>query len=1057
MAAPTERVQNAVLQLSTALTVNPKLLPEVQNLLTGLSSELGGTFFGREVAVVLATEHPLPNTPENAVQNNVIRQAAGMILKQHLANDASVRCDEVIRSVLLRTLSAHVTSNEVVNATCSCVLMCKTGTSWDDLFGFLASQLATASPAAEAAMHCLTLICEDFAGTDRIMLARAIPAAVTRLPSPSALTLLRHLYTLPEDDTGEVARLQGENISSYAQHLLSITDPSRVVANLPDLANHWECIKPKEAMLLLFQKAADAAYRVLKLPAAPEEAKISAITFFSEASFVAGAAPLFSQMLPDIVRAVCALLRWNDGALTECGLTNDDDCDVPDDERQTALSVNRTRRFGGFGKDDDDEDEPDEENDVTGDRLVEVSGLRSEAQLFFSVIVEDHAGEVADSALQLLRAAMSDDSNEDWRWLEATITLFGSISGTCSTVMFKENSVALIAVLQALTDRERGHPFALVRDACLWTIEQIALGLIELWESGQGELSDEDDESPAPTLSGDDASKLERCISSCLSELLRAVASDKNKRCKKTAITGIRSLVTAGVPEGSAFALRVLAEAAATTRDPPLLQVSNRCKAWECLSLMIREMDADVKPDVPDANVFRIICPYLQHLLTRNSPEQLLHRIEVPALLCTCIEMIRKCSVTEQGLLFTLPDTYGEAMVRIAAYVVTSVGHFVQQYYTGATHTVSHVGPASMILALDLVSAVSDNLPAVFNASTGTVKELLAISLSLGQVFTSEAGQRDSSDVAYKEDIVQACAALTGDLVTNDYSCIAEAVPQILAFLVAQADFNTGICRVDSASGITARCNVLWAASEIVAKARGDGPAKLTALFGGPGPVASCAKSCAAILKDPGLAAAPDTKGLRENAASLLGRLALAGLLPTDYVEPDLVTAWCAAMIPFSPSSEKEEAVAGFASLSRATPACLLLVGQVFICWLRRSPGTFPASLRSMVAQGLFLGLPSCPPFVAVPDPVGVVFRHYDAQGDGHWKLPGANQLARDSGVPPLDEAKWKGLCKKLGASPKRGLDFRRVCDLYNSGLKTLDKDYAVVCTHIARGLAPGR
>eukprot|EP01061_Rhynchopus_euleeides_P019598 TRINITY_DN32192_c0_g1_i1.p1 TRINITY_DN32192_c0_g1~~TRINITY_DN32192_c0_g1_i1.p1 ORF type:complete len:1043 (+),score=418.12 TRINITY_DN32192_c0_g1_i1:205-3129(+) len=952
----------------------------------------------------------------------VVRQAAGMVLKQQLRHDEVTRADQQLVPMILKGLGADQ-PHEVVSVVSGIVLDILP-IHKDALVGALLS-LPRSFGVYESIAQMLELQEKgkpahiDNSSTCA-KLCMLIPEALEHLGRsegvPLFVRLLRLLFAIPDEPEEDAPpsqdstyHLQQRYAEPYLVALLSVKDKALVLGSLTDAMELWPACGDTNLETVV-TRSYEIAFEALSTGS--DEQRATACGFWSEAAgcdmfpptLLLGYLP---RLLPELVRA----LQWGDDVLQEEAFTNEDDAHVVEDENITHINVP--------SRNPEEQDEEEEEDDRAKlyERLVGASHLRTEADLCLQTLAESHPDALAPGVMQYLGSTNLDDSS-NWKLREAIATLIGTTAEECIAFYAQQGAVDKILNLmnQSFIQNE---PRGLVRDAALYCVGQMTTSIVQ----ASNELdSDEEDDGPStphvPAV----------VPAMCLPVLVKHVA-DRNKRCQGTCIDAL--VEVAGQMHGSLDLTRTVVEAATSGT----LQLTNRCRAFRAAARMMVPVVGQKDMQIPES-----VARYLHNVVQGAGP-MLVRKVELPSVLYALLTAIRLCPEESAAAVTASCIAMCQTLVTATAQAATQ--------FPG-----KDLGLDSVTVALDIISTLNDSFPAAFAQQAADVKQLLSGSLQLINTTSTE-----DASLHRREEMLHSCSSLVGDLAGSDFDMIADVALDLARFLADH--LLGGVVRLNEDSGMSAAGNATWALGELVDRLPEQ---QCQALFAAaPG----LQEKCVSMICDDaqyGCIAPPKFLSAKQNAACCLGRLGHRGLplLRGSGTQDDArwVDRWCHAVWKLDDDTEeKRHATLGVARQAvqmAESPVSLtihLCLAGLLACW--RTEQTPEVAAVKKQLGSLLANAESRASAVPLQYQIPIVFRAADASRKGVWSLPTVNNVAAGIGDPVLTEAQWKGMCKELAASPSAGLSEKHVNKLYISplGESRLAPTFSFAVKHLATTL----
>ena len=996
-----EAVFGILTELATALTSSPAALPLIEKRLADL--RLSDSFgFSKGVCKVLLES-----------SDHVIQHTAGLVLKQHLNTDDKSRSDEAVRKTLLIGLS-HPTVR-TVSSTCITTCLQSGPHTWPDLIPTVIT-LMRQSNYYEGSLQCLEHLIERFpdSGMGAQMLP-LIPAILSKdEPSEGALNLLQGLFTLntcgqshanlsPEqrrqaDELQEtVLATQHEYVGTYLRYLIKYLgggQPSKLACiamrNIADTVMLWTSTTKELWTIILnscIQYLGDSAGNIQSEHL--ELIRIFSVNTIRQASILDTCSDHFKKSLINgpLLTALLNGLLWSELALsTESGITNSNDGDQADPEYLPSDDQ--------FNKDDDDEHEPD--GDELTDSLLKKFkndnnfGLRSQTQFCLSSLSTEFSEDLCQSLMETCGSRLQ---HENWKYREAAITLLGvCIPETAHELLRRELLQRIVSVLQKCIQSD---PYALVRAAALWCVEQIGDGLLEYLSMFDDSDSDDDSEFQADP-SGATAFIDTQCI-----PILQGSLLDPNKRCQRNAITGLAALASCSPVINCNASLHALIDCL------PKYHLYNRCKVF---SSVVTALSAPA-PDKVTGIVEKIASHCDRIIQTGNN---LVRTSELPYILAACAKgLLAEDNISQQLAVKLLEQ---------ATIVVRTVHAAVMSHHFW--------GLNSAVCALDVVSTIADTCPEVFTQQSIHIKDLLEVAVSLCSLESLAATASTAGD---RRAIIDGCAALSGDLAVKNFSVIAPLVPSVIQFLSYQALY--GLVEDQSYTrACVARSNVFWASSEVVHRANIEHIQPYLLGF---------AKTAVALMKE--MTGRKGAKGFKSNLAGLLGKIAgrdaTVLLNPECGFDGEMLLEWAMTTSAIDNCDEKHENVIGMGHLLRTTsdPSLWIIYGLILVTYIRSGMSPIPEPIRELIINLKSIVQSVPPPKV---DSIYFVFEYFRAADFKSWTYESITNLSKASNTPTPDEQAWKYLCKMHGSSRYSGLRPTDVRSMYSQGMRHIEQDY---------------
>eukprot|EP01060_Flectonema_neradi_P018611 TRINITY_DN2547_c2_g1_i1.p1 TRINITY_DN2547_c2_g1~~TRINITY_DN2547_c2_g1_i1.p1 ORF type:complete len:1031 (+),score=181.01 TRINITY_DN2547_c2_g1_i1:43-3093(+) len=999
-----EAVAAVLAELATALTTTPAALPAVEKKLSDLRVSDGGQFSKGLCKALIESE------------NDVIQHAAGLVLKQHLNTDEGSRHDESIRKTLLLGLSHP--KIRTVSSTCIVTCLQDNPQTWQGLIPTVMG-LMQQPPYYEGAMMCLEHLLDRFPNSGMgIQMLGLIPAILGRNePSEGALNLLQELFTLSTRQPGDLSsspeqRRQAdeveeqilsahhEYIGSYLQYLTRYLDGSQPVKllcvafrNISDTVMLWTS-KTKALWKPLLQTCVQYLSDSVPHIAGDhlELIRIFAVGTIRQASILETCTNYFKQELlkGPLLHALLNGLLWSDLSLsTDANLTNEHDSTQPDPEY--LPSDDR------FNKNEDEEHEP--ESDELTDALLKKfksdhnHGLRSQTQFCLGTISTEFGDFLCEPLMETCGTKMQ---HENWKYREAAITLLGVCIPETAYELLRRGMLAQI--LSALQKSIQSDPYALVRAASIWCVEQMGDGLLEYLS-----MFDDSDSDSSECLA-DPGSATSFIDTQCI-PTLQGSLQDPNKRCQRNAIMGLTSLASTSPTISCNDAIHAVIDLL------PKYQLYNRCKVFSSVVSALSVPSPDKVVGVVDK-----LASHCDRVISTGN--NLVKSSELPYILAACAKgILSEDSVSEQSALKLLEQAF---IVVRTVHEACSGHHFW--------------GLNSAVCALDVVSMLADVCPEVFAKHAVHIKSLLEITLTLG---SSEALAATESTAGDRRAIIDCCASLSGDLAVKSFPVISSLAPAILQFLSYHATqgLDSGESHSSRSRASVAKSNIYWASSEIIHRADMEHIRPFLAGY---------AKMGVETMKE----LAGGRKGVRcfrQNVAGLLGKVAGRDasvlLNPQCGFSGDVLVEWANSTSEIDDCDEKHENVIGMGSLLRTTsdPSLWVIYGLILVRYKRLGLASIPPPIKQLI-ENLCSVVHSVPPPKA--DSIKFVFEFFRPNDVKTWTHEAVANLSKASGASPPDEAAWKYLCSMHGSSRHAGLRAENVRSMYAQGMRNAEQDY---------------
>ena len=982
-------------RLAECIVSTPAGLPHVERDLAALRDAMGTQAFCSAVCAVLV-ESPLPV---------VVRQAAGMVMKQQLKTDQSSDHQNLLPQ-LIKGLAAEQ-PQEVVNVVSTIAAdMCVTH--GDALVTALLN--AQRSPGT---LRTISYILETHQEGGAVLihspatfaaLCTLIPDILQIIPTagehqPLFVTLLKLLFSIPDappDANDKVPagqssfEIQQRHAPEYMTCLFTqVKDKAVVLSCLSDSIEYW--LPCQERSAAAFEQMVTSSFQVALDALASGNAthKATACGFFAEVSAQTVVPPtLLLSHMPKVLPLVIDAMKRTDEDMELEGVSNNNNAHEPEDELTSHLAI---------GRGEDAEELPEETNKMRGalyERMSGASNLRVEAQFTIQMWASELPDKFTDAMMAHLQSIDMSDK-EKWQEREAIATMIAAAAEGCVPFLAQDGAINPIVEMLAKSYIET-EPRGLVRNSALYALGELTRNILEACNEMDDDSDEEEPNVHVPPIVTD----------TCL-PVLTARLCDPHKLCQATCISVLQSISETN----STLELAQTMLGAATSGK---LQLMNRKLAFRATAIIVKRLPEGAS----DIHLIETVAGYL-HTLLAESGAMLVRRSELPSVLVALEACAGLC--TE------------EAAVSVVGTSLTFCHRIVTAAREAAVnHPDKDLGLDSVSIAMDTVSAFNSRFPAAFAQHAAGAKQLLSDAVTL-----IDATGTEEASLFRREELIHSCASLIGDLAGSGYGTIADVALELARFLFQHA--VSGQIRVHEESGMTAVSNIMWALGEIVDRLPEE---QCAVLLANVEPLRNRAVSMVVDKSQYGAVTKEKLLGVMQNAAVLLGRIARRGAVVMQGVETDAewVDHWC--RLVWKLDDDTEEKVNSLAGMLRAA----LQLGEsmvaltIWVClagvlasWeeaLTPELAGLKATLLAQLAKGKDK-MAEIPPQYQI----AIVFRTNDQARMQKWSAASLNNLAKHIGDRSLavSEAQWKGLCKQLQASPSGGLSEQKVVQMYTT------------------------
>ncbi|KAG1677077.1 hypothetical protein FOA52_001247 [Chlamydomonas sp. UWO 241] len=566
-----------------------------------------------------------------------------------------------------------------------------------------------------------------------------------------------------------------------------------------------------------------------------------------------------------------------------------------DSELKPFMASDRAAGAAGGGEGDEEADDDEDGDGVSRWNLRRCSAAGLDR---LSLVYGD---ELLPILLPIVEQRLGDGN---WRARESAILALGAVAEGCHTGLMPYLEGMVSMLLPKTSD-----PRPMVRIISCWAMARYSRWLFSAQEAAiaAGEAAGPAPSSPLPSV-----------IQALLQRTL-----DHNKFVQEAACSAIASAVEEAVKEGKESLLHLYLRPILETLGAAVSRFSRRN-----LRLLYDVLDtlADAMgPQVSDPQLSPL---YLGPMFQRFQAYDIHDKDLLPLMDCLANMMPR---LGAAALAPYARAVFDKCMALAGVQMELNQAQQLRRHTPGAVPPPSGSPPVefdidALVCALDVVSGLTEAM--------GPGMEALATGSQLGALLAQSCRDEEPS-------IRQSAFAMVGDL--------AKAAPGVLAPVRADV-VSLALLALDPAAmtaqeSIKACNNACWALGELVVSM---GPEALAAGGGAP----RIAEVTAGILMHRGRL----TRGILENAAITLGRVAWVA---PEHVAPHLahfVAPWCAQLRVISDGSEKEQAFLGLCNLisRNPEPACAAFgaVCGAVVAW-RAVTSEGLANSLSQVMQGM--------------------------------------------------------------------------------------------------------